>query len=77
MMLTAIDININLYFCQKHVMILTTIDTKILTIYDPQTHKICVKVWENDISNCICYHIVICIISNNLYKLSISCTTNT
>ena len=44
MMLTAIDININLYICHKHVMIPTTIDIKIYTIYDPQTHKICARV---------------------------------
>ena len=36
MMLTVIDIDINLYICQKHVMILTEIDIKIYTIYDPQ-----------------------------------------
>ena len=35
-MLTVIDIDINLYICQKHVMILTAIDIKIYTIYDPQ-----------------------------------------
>ena len=44
MMLTANDININLYICQKHVMIPIAIYIKIYTIYNPQTHKICVRV---------------------------------
>ena len=34
--ISAFYIRINLCICQKHVMILTAIDIKIYTIYDPQ-----------------------------------------
>ena len=49
MMLTVIDININLYICQKHVMILTAIDIKSTQPMTPR--KLYIKLYMLSHSN--------------------------